>query len=90
MARKKKQEEEKKTHHPFEDWMVDALTKVMQNRQHISKWELDFVKDRAGAFDKFGFNAVITDKQIEVLKSLSKKIEFKISFKEMENDNSPW
>ena len=80
-----------KAHHPFEEWMVDALLALMENSHILSDWELSFVKDRAGAYDKYGWNAVITDKQIEILKKLDKKVRFKTKFKEIsENDNSPW
>lgn len=75
---------EERTHHPFEQWMVDALVLALENKEHLSAWEKDFVKDRAGAFDKYGFSAVITDKQIKVLNNLNSKLKLKVLIKRID------
>lgn len=77
---------EEKKHHPFEQWMVDSLFFLMENRQVLNDWERSFVSDRAGAFDKYGFNAVITDKQIVILHKIHKRVRFSAVFKQMESE----
>ncbi len=77
---------EEKTHHPFEQWMVDNLQFLMEVRTTLNEWEKSFVLDRARAFDKYGFNAVITDKQMTILHKIYKKAKFGSTLRQMESE----
>lgn len=73
----------KKNYNPFEDWVLEHLMYLVEHKELLSPWEKEFVKDRGGAFEKFGWNAVITDKQIEILKKLYKSVKFKVEIKKL-------
>lgn len=75
---------EKKSHNPFEQYMVDRLIFILERKEKLTAWEKSFVKDRAGAFDTYGFNAVITDKQLVILNDLYSKVRLSALLKEID------
>lgn len=73
----------KKQHHPLTEELADQLIFVLEKgKPFVTKFELDVVLDRAEAFSKYGPKAVITPKQVGVVKTAYRKTKLSAALEE--------